>query len=157
MTDLHSYVVCLHFGPPGPLLTVGAYVAPDQASAAALATHSIMREHGAMGALLSCLVVEESIESLRQRLHAIEKKPEGEVVSLVPQTADAINAILRASPRHVVQEVADGSMKIERAAELLRTAPHGATPIADLSWTLPPDGNIRRSGWQGDDPFDPVA
>jgi len=120
MTDLHSFVVVLHFGPPGPLLTCGAYLAPDQASAAALATASI-KDQNETGPLLSCLVVEESAENLRARLHVIEGKKPGEVVSLVGK-----------APKSVL-EGAEIDYINQRAAELLRTAPHGATPVADLS------------------------
>jgi len=123
MTDLHSFVVVLHFGTPGPLLTCGAYLAPDQASAAALATASI-KDQNETGPLLSCLVVEESAENLRARLHVIEGKPAGDVVQLVRDVGTVAHA------------------QNQRAAELLRTAPHGATPVADLSWTRDPGKEI---------------
>ena len=134
MTDLHSFVVVLHFGPPGPLLTCGAYLAPDQASAAALATASI-KDANQTGPLLSCLVVEESAENLRARLHVIEGKKPGEVVSLVqpvaypPDLGPHVGTLRDA----LIREAPDAYAMGQRAAELLRTAPHGATPVADLS------------------------
>ena len=150
MTDLHSFVVVLHFGPPGPLLTCGAYLAPDQASAAALATASI-KDQNETGPLLSCLVVEESAENLRARLHVIEGKKPGEVVSLVRTPPIAPNPEATVYPTFWPNNPYD-EITNQRAAELLRTAPHGATPVADLSWMLkPPDS------WQPDDPLDPVA
>ena len=86
--NLHSYVVALNFAVPG-ILIVGAYVAPDAASAGAIAALEAaqkMRELDAIPPLINCLVVEESVEHLRHRLRIIEGgKPGGDVVSLVQQ------------------------------------------------------------------------
>ena len=80
--ELHSYIVVLSFADPGPL-TVGSWLAPDPASAAALATAKAVREHAIEAPLQTCLVVEETAEMLRYRLRMIEGGKAGEVVSLV--------------------------------------------------------------------------
>lgn len=82
MTQMKSFVVVLNFAAPGPL-TGGSWVAPDEVSAVALATVSIMQQNKVEEKLQGVLVVEETAEMLRARLHAIEGKPPGEVVSLV--------------------------------------------------------------------------
>jgi hypothetical protein len=88
MTEkLRSFVVVMNFAPPG-VLRLGSYIAPDEVSAAALcaidAAHT-MRHIDPYPPLSNCLVVEETAEMLRHRLRAIEGKPAGDVVSLVPQ------------------------------------------------------------------------
>ncbi len=89
MTEaLRSYIVVLNYAPPG-ILSLGAYIAPDAASAAGLAAMEAaqkMRHLDPFPPLVNCLVVEEAAENLRHRLHAIEGKPAGEVVSLVRET-----------------------------------------------------------------------
>ncbi len=85
--NLHSYCVVLNFATPG-ILIVGSYIAPDAASAGALAALEAakkMRVLDELPPLINCLVVEESVEDLRYRLRLIEGgKPAGDVVSLVP-------------------------------------------------------------------------
>jgi len=118
MTVLKSYVVVLNFAQPGPL-TVGAFIAPDAASAAALSALDIARQIGGeIPPLVNCLVVEETAEHLRSRLRAIEGKPAGEIVSMVPH--------------QTVNRLFDNFG--QRAAELLRTVPTEATPIGDQPW-----------------------
>jgi hypothetical protein len=74
-------------------LRLGSYIAPDEASAAALcaidAAHT-MRHIDPYPPLSNCLVVEETAEMLRHRLRAIEGKPAGDVVSLVPKDDPAV-------------------------------------------------------------------
>ena len=90
--NLHSYIVCLNFAAPG-ILIVGCYIAPDEASAAALATLEAAKKMQGLDPLpplMNCMVSEESAENLRHRLRIIEGgKPGGEVVSLVPRDPPA--------------------------------------------------------------------
>ncbi len=142
MTDApkpRSFIVVLNFAPPGPL-TVGSWIAPDEAFAAALAAISAARQFPGRF-LVNCLVVEESAEMLRTRLRAIEGKPVGDVVSLVqPEPPQS-----------------------QRAAELLREptqAPDNSDALlkADLDKLRPvPWVGQSRAPWAPDDPFDPVA
>lgn len=80
MPQMRSFVVVLNFDPPGPL-NVGSWIAPDEVSAVALATVSVMRQNTIETELQSVLVIEETAEMLRTRLHAIEGKPAGAVVT----------------------------------------------------------------------------
>ncbi len=125
---LRSFIVVLNFAPPGPLI-VGAWIAADEAGAAALAAISAARQIPGDWPLVNCLVLEESAEMLRTRLRAIEGKPVGDVVSLVqPEPPQS-----------------------QRAAELLREPQEALQPHAGG-----PAEQMRRI-WQPDDPFDPVA
>jgi hypothetical protein len=130
MTEkLRSFVVVMNFAPPG-VLRLGSYIAPDEASAAALcaidAAHT-MRHIDPYPPLSNCLVVEETAEMLRHRLRAIEGKPAGDFISLVRDDT-AVEEYLRAAPRAAVEAVASGM------------------PIQDA-----------RRIWRPDDPCDPVA
>jgi len=114
---LKAWIVTLNFGEGGPLAT-NIWLAPDEASAAALHTIDVLRRSKTENALVGCHVGELSADHLRHLLRGVEGKiPEGgkaTVVRLVPE-----------SP-------------VVRAAELLRTAPHEAVPVADLSWARGP-------------------
>ncbi len=134
MTDTpkpRSFIVVLNFAPPGPL-TVGAWIAPDEAFAAALAAVSAARQIPGEWPLVNCMVIEESAENLRARLRAIEGKPAGDVVSLVqPEPPQS-----------------------QRGAELLREP----TQAPDLDKLRPvPWVGQSRAPWAPDDPIDPVA
>ena len=88
MTNLHSYIVVLNFAPPG-ILIVSAQIAPDEAGAAALATVEAMQKMRHLEApptLMNCLVAEETVESLRHRMRAIDGRGAGGVVSLVRES-----------------------------------------------------------------------
>jgi len=103
--NLHSYIVCLNFAAPG-ILIVGCYIAPDEASAAALATLEAakkMQRLDEIPPLMNCIVSEESAESLRHRLRIIEGgKPGGEVVSLVRSIEEGVDKI-RESDRELAR------------------------------------------------------
>ncbi len=142
MTDApkpRSFIVVLNFAPPGPL-TVGSWIAPDEAFAAALAAISAARQFPGEWPLVNCLVLEESAEMLRTRLRAIEGKPVGDVVSLVQP----------------------GPSQSQRAAELLQNANPRPTDVdgrcphdwmnGECAWC-----HEKRKPWQPDDPCDPVA
>lgn len=90
MTDLNSYIVVLNFAPPG-ILIVSAQIARDEASAVALAAVEAMQKMRHLEApptLMNCLVAEETVESLRHRLRAIDGRGSGGVVSLVREQVD---------------------------------------------------------------------
>lgn len=83
---LKAHIVVLSFEPPGPV-HVNTWLAPDAASAAALATVHFMRTSGTEANLMACLTVEMPAEQLRHLLRAVEGKlPDSgnaEVLSLV--------------------------------------------------------------------------
>lgn len=153
MTEkLRSFVVVMNFAPPG-VLRLGSYIAPDEVSAAALcaidAAHT-MRHIDPYPPLSNCLVVEETAEMLRHRLRAIEGKPAGDVVSLVPaRDADTVAAEILSNP--------GGQDYLNKRAAEIR-ARGGETPMAD--WEAEQMAQRRRMmdpGWRPDDPCDPVA
>ena len=93
MTEkLRSFVVVMNFAPPG-VLRLGSYIAPDEASAAALcaidAAHT-MRHIDPYPPLSNCLVVEETVEMLRHRLRAIEGRARERADVDNPSDGDAL-------------------------------------------------------------------
>jgi hypothetical protein len=114
--SLHAYVVVLSFELPGPL-HVNSILAPDAASASALAMLMLMRNAPTDAPLLGCLCVEQPVEQLRHLLRAVETgKPQGEVVSLVPKLREEdapthdqrVAEILRQDPESCEHEWLDG-------------------------------------------------
>jgi len=152
--ELKAWVVTLNFGEGGPLAT-NIWLAPDEASAAALHTIDVLRRSKTENALVGCRIGEISADHLRLLLRGVEGKiPEGgkaPVVRLVPelpavspneQAARDIQDRNRGhdfDPRQHLGGLFGGMGQPARAqdAELLRTAPHEAVPVADLSWARP--------------------
>jgi hypothetical protein len=105
----HIYSVTLAFTPPGPLHT-SLLIAPDEASASAMAMQHVLGAATVETPVMAVLAVPIDADVLRRMLRAVEGREPGEAVSLVPGL------------REVPQGMTAGPLG-QRAAEILRQHP----------------------------------
>jgi hypothetical protein len=122
------YSVTLAFTPPGPLHT-SLLIAPDEASASAMAMQAVLGSMSIGAPLMAVLAVPVDADVLRRMLRAVEGREPGEVVSLVPKPPVGGN-ISRQDALDMVREQRAAEIRALDAAD----AATFAGPAVDRLW-----------------------